>query len=75
MLIPVNSDTSAGRSMFFVPQRTYLCEGSLRAQIKYPEEDTQGVTSTENRELEALLTLVGLGQLFDRHGLEEVQVP
>jgi len=59
-----------GSTVFFMPQRPYMCLGTLREQLVYPHDQIHGI-STET--MEKALLEVKLGYLLDRHGLETVQ--
>jgi len=53
----------------FLPQRSYLCEGSLAAQLTYPRDDT---AVRDRRAMGHVLEEVGLGYLLEEHGLDSV---
>lgn len=64
--------TRVGRDgVFFVPQRPYLLQGSLREQIIYPDTpETQALSDTD---LVRILHEVDLRHLLDRH-MDDVRV-
>ncbi|EGW32283.1 uncharacterized protein SPAPADRAFT_139132 [Spathaspora passalidarum NRRL Y-27907] len=61
--IPTSAD------MFYLPQRAYLCSGTLREQIIYPHPLSKQKKSTE--ELKEILTLLKLDEHIDE--LDEVK--
>ncbi|KEP65952.1 UNVERIFIED_CONTAM: ABC transporter, ATP-binding domain-containing protein [Hammondia hammondi] len=55
--------------LFYIPQRPYMPEGTLRDQVIYPmtyEDFLARATKANDAHLEALLRLVGLGHLLER---------
>ncbi|KAA0157419.1 hypothetical protein FNF28_06517 [Cafeteria roenbergensis] len=61
-------DAAAGvarEGVFWVPQRAYVFDGSLRENLLYPHTAEQQVCSDEH--LESLVRAVGLGHLLGRH--------
>lgn len=55
--------------MFYIPQRPYLCWGSLRDQIIYPDtlEDMAAAGKTD-ADLFAILTVLQIENLVEREG-------
>nr|CEL77660.1 TPA: ABC transporter, putative [Toxoplasma gondii VEG] len=55
--------------LFYIPQRPYMPEGTLRDQVLYPmtyEDFLARPTKANDAHLEVLLRLVGLGHLLER---------
>ncbi|CBZ55317.1 hypothetical protein NCLIV_057400 [Neospora caninum Liverpool] len=54
--------------LFYIPQRPYMPEGTLRDQVIYPMayEDYMQREAENDEQLEVLLRLVGLGHLLER---------
>lgn len=59
------------KDIFYIPQRPYLCLGTLRDQIIYPHEKSQMKCSDE--ELLRILSVVQLGDLVKREGGWDVE--
>lgn len=56
-----------GGAVFFLPQRSYACAGTLRKQLLYPQgPETAGVGDAE---ISAVLKMVGLDRLLQEPGL------
>lgn len=53
-------------SIFFLPQRPYMVNGSLREQLTYPHLHKTEFTPQERENLHQLLHLVGLEDLPNR---------
>ena len=65
----VTTTIPIGKSVFFLPQKPFFTDGSLRQQIVYPlEVVTSEVTSDENDSLRSLLEELGLSDLIRRCG-------
>mmetsp|Transcript_42876 Transcript_42876/g.100600 ORF Transcript_42876/g.100600 Transcript_42876/m.100600 type:complete len:671 (+) Transcript_42876:117-2129(+) len=60
--------TGVRSSMFFMPQRPYMCMGTLRSQLLYPREEDLGVPDSDLRQV---LALVNLGYLLERHDMSD----
>merc|ERR1711920_685263 len=60
-------------SLFYIPQKPYLCIGSLRDQLIYPDNHSESIKKewSENDLLD-LLEKVKLGYLVERHGFDAV---
>lgn len=58
----------AQKEMFFLPQETYLCLGSLRENATYPK--AQGSDGPSDREIREALEKVNLSYLVQRFGLD-----
>lgn len=58
---------------FFVPQRPYITQGSLRSQILYPHSNAE--QAIDDADLTQLVSQLGLGHLLERPGgLDAVEV-
>jgi len=63
-----------GREVFFMPQRPYMCLGTLREQLLYPHDEMLGVSVEMTAEMmKGALLEVKLGYLLERHGLDTKQ--
>lgn len=57
-------------TVFFMPQRPYMCLGTLREQLLYPRAHRLDASDTT---ICNMLQQVNLSYLLDRHGLDAVQ--
>jgi len=57
---------------FFLPQKPYLCLGTLPENVEYPKPPSKPTSLDTDRSAEIALALgqVGLGHLIERHGLD-----
>jgi ABC-type uncharacterized transport system fused permease/ATPase subunit len=74
---PASSNSSGAplslpKDMLFVPQKTYLTDGTLREQLAYPDAlaDVADPAALDDDSAEALLTTVGLEGLLARYSLD-----
>merc|ERR1712151_549482 len=51
-----------GSSVFFMPQRPYMCLGTLRGQLMYPKSERTDISDSQIQEA---LQQVNLGYLLD----------
>ena len=58
------------KSLIFVPQRTYLTDGSLHDQLTYPDTAPHRSQEAEGAAID-LLRKVGLGKLLERFELHD----
>lgn len=61
---------SAVERSFFLPQKPYLCLGTLRENIEYPKPPTAEVDVAGSAAILQALGDVGLGYIAERHGLD-----
>ena len=65
----ISRPSRVGRGgLYFMPQKPYMCIGSLRQQVLYPEVETTG----HDGSVKALLEKVGLGGTVRQFGLDAV---
>lgn len=79
-LWPLTSGTLAtpgSSAIAFVPQQAYICNGSLRDQIIYPDTAPESPTDrvAQAAELDALMIEVGLSDMVHREGGWDVPKP
>jgi len=60
-----------GAAVFFMPQRPYMCLGTLREQLLYP--GARSALSPTDEMLQLALREVNLGYLLDRHSLDDIE--
>lgn len=63
-----------GGAIMFLPQRPYMCVGSLRAQVVYPLPDEGGEGGARDLRIRSILEQVCLAQPLAQFGLDGVQV-
>ena len=62
-------DLADDKSTFFLPQRTFFTDGSLREQVMYPlEVVSERVTLEETEWLEGIMQELGMEDLVSRCG-------
>merc|ERR1719229_2222350 len=60
---------SPEHSLFYIPQKPYLCTGTLRDQLTYPDNHKQSIEKQfTEKDLFELLEKVKLGYLVERQG-------
>merc|ERR1712176_214302 len=65
---------SPEHSLFYIPQKPYLCIGSLRDQLIYPDNHSEyKAKGWKENDLLDLLEKVKLAHLVDRHGFDAVK--
>lgn len=68
------SGGGGGTAVLFMPQKPYMCVGTLRAQVCYPlpAEDEEASAAADLR-IRSILEQVSLGQLLSQFGLDAVE--
>jgi len=55
-------------SIYYIPQKPYLCVGSLRQQVLYPHDESQQRSSTLDAQLLEIFKMVDLDEVLGRCG-------